>query len=296
MADKDIYRKFCKKEDCLPIFMKDWWLDAVCGGDNWDVAIYMKDDEILGVLPFPFKKKLFFRNIIRPQLTPWLGPWLRHPNGQSESDKIKFEQKVHFSLLEKLPYFDWFNLDCQPEFKNWKAFYWKGFKQTTKYTSVLEKTCDEGDYFQGLEKITRKRIRKATERYIISNDYDFLSVKDFFRRPFERQGLKYGLTDEFLKDLFEICEKESCMEIFIAKNKATGILEAVNFCIWDTKYYYLLLSGGNDLSRINYANYLLTYSAIKSAWDRGLIFNFEGSMMSSIDSFMNSTMSIVCNY
>jgi hypothetical protein len=42
MANKQKYRKFCKKEKNIPVFSKDWWLDAVCGEENWDVAIVEK--------------------------------------------------------------------------------------------------------------------------------------------------------------------------------------------------------------------------------------------------------------
>jgi hypothetical protein len=35
MTNKEKYREFCKNEKNLPIFSKDWWLDAVCGKDNY---------------------------------------------------------------------------------------------------------------------------------------------------------------------------------------------------------------------------------------------------------------------
>lgn len=39
---KDEYREFCLNEKNIPIFSKDWWLDSVCGTDNWDVALVKK--------------------------------------------------------------------------------------------------------------------------------------------------------------------------------------------------------------------------------------------------------------
>lgn len=32
--EKALYDKFCEK-NYIPIFSKPWWLDAVCGKDNW---------------------------------------------------------------------------------------------------------------------------------------------------------------------------------------------------------------------------------------------------------------------
>jgi len=39
LIDKELYREFCKVEDNIPIFSKDWWMDAVCGEDKWDVIL-----------------------------------------------------------------------------------------------------------------------------------------------------------------------------------------------------------------------------------------------------------------
>jgi len=39
LTDKELYREFCQVEDNIPIFSKDWWMDAVCGEDNWDVIL-----------------------------------------------------------------------------------------------------------------------------------------------------------------------------------------------------------------------------------------------------------------
>ena len=48
MTNKELYREFCKKNHHLPIFMQDWWLDAVCAGKEWDVMLCVKrgDEEM----------------------------------------------------------------------------------------------------------------------------------------------------------------------------------------------------------------------------------------------------------
>lgn len=54
---KEQYRQFCQNEKDIPIFSKDWWLDAVCGVDNWDVVLVEKGGQIVGALPYFVKKK-----------------------------------------------------------------------------------------------------------------------------------------------------------------------------------------------------------------------------------------------
>ena len=39
MTSKEKYIIFAESEANLPIFSKPWWLDSVCGIDDWDVAI-----------------------------------------------------------------------------------------------------------------------------------------------------------------------------------------------------------------------------------------------------------------
>ena len=41
LTNKKKYRQFCKENENIPIFFKDFWLDAVCD-KNWDACIYEK--------------------------------------------------------------------------------------------------------------------------------------------------------------------------------------------------------------------------------------------------------------
>lgn len=58
MTNKDKYHIFCDHEKGIPIFNKDWWLDAVCGENNWDVALVEKGGSIVGSLPYCIDKKI----------------------------------------------------------------------------------------------------------------------------------------------------------------------------------------------------------------------------------------------
>ena len=59
MNTKKKYRKFCKTQSSIPIFSKDWWLDAVCGEDNWDVVLVEKGEEISASMPYYLKRKYY---------------------------------------------------------------------------------------------------------------------------------------------------------------------------------------------------------------------------------------------
>ena len=42
MNNKILYDKFCDDNKDILIFYQPWWLDTVCGSNNWDVLLYIK--------------------------------------------------------------------------------------------------------------------------------------------------------------------------------------------------------------------------------------------------------------
>ncbi len=57
MQNKTIYKTFCQNHDEIPIFSQYWWLDIVCGENNWDVALCKIENKIAGAFPYYIKKK-----------------------------------------------------------------------------------------------------------------------------------------------------------------------------------------------------------------------------------------------
>ena len=96
MTNKELYREFCKKNNQLPIFMMDWWLDAVCAGKEWDVMLCVKRDdeemrllgdaemmreteapeEIVAAMPYLLRKRAWMQYILMPQQTQIGGIWM----------------------------------------------------------------------------------------------------------------------------------------------------------------------------------------------------------------------------
>jgi len=67
---------YAKKENSIPLFCQDWWMDAVCL-DEWDVLLVEEKGQIVAALPYHLRKKLGFRCIVQPQLTQYNGIWIR---------------------------------------------------------------------------------------------------------------------------------------------------------------------------------------------------------------------------
>ena len=55
-SNKIKYAKFISNFDDVSIFSQPWWLDAVCGEDNWNVILVERDGIPVGSLPYFIKK------------------------------------------------------------------------------------------------------------------------------------------------------------------------------------------------------------------------------------------------
>src|SRR5690606_32638192 len=88
-------------ESSVPLFLKDWWLDAVC--KDWDVAIVHNGDKIAGIWPYAQEQKINV-SIIRDQvLTPYMGPYVFYPHDLKPSKRDNFQYETITALLEKMP-------------------------------------------------------------------------------------------------------------------------------------------------------------------------------------------------
>ena len=144
MSAKSKYLALCSEEDTLPIFLNSWWLDAVCGEENWDVALSLKGDTIFGALPYFIDRKYGFVFLTQPILTQYLGPWIRYPANQKYEKRLSHEKSVLTDLINNLPKYSLYRQNFRYTYTNWLPFYWNGFSQTTRYTYLIEDLSNSG--------------------------------------------------------------------------------------------------------------------------------------------------------
>ena len=192
MNNKDKYINFCNKESNIPIFSKNWWLDIVCGKDNWDVVLVEKGDEIFASLPYYKKKKLIFNIITMPILTQTMGPYIKYPKGQKYYKRLSWEKEMMSHLIDKLPPFDYFSQNFGKDITNWLPLYWKGYSQTTNYTYVIENiTIDE--LSKKFETDIRRRRRKSKDVGVLVYESDDIACKTIitYYKALAGSGLKF---------------------------------------------------------------------------------------------------------
>lgn len=281
MDNKTTYREFCKTKENLPVFLYDWWLDAVCN-DDWDVALVKPDNEILAFMPFHFKNVLTFRISILPQLTQFLGPWINYPADLKESNKAEYEKRMMNELIVQLPDYDHFEQNFHFSVENWLPFYWKNYEQTTRYTYIIEDIAHTERIFNNFTPSKRKNINKATELVEIRFD---MSADDFFehhKNSLEKQGQKILYSKELFKKIYAKAYEHRAGKTIYAVDR-NGIIHSALFVVWSKYSAYDLISSIDPDHKNSEASSLLVWEMIKFLSGKTHRFDFEGSMIEPVE-------------
>ncbi|MFB6307342.1 MAG: GNAT family N-acetyltransferase [Flavobacteriales bacterium] len=288
ITNKDRYRKFCKKEEHLPLFFYPEWLDAVvCEGGNWDVCLSMTNDEVQAALPYYLDRKYGFNMIVMPPLTPYLGPYIKYPEEQKYAKKLSYEKQVCEELISQLPKVDFFEMDFPPYIANWLPFYWSNFDQITRYTYIINDLSDTDKIFSDFRSNIRREIRKAEKSLKVVESEDISQLYHLCERMYSSNDKAFNFSSNYLKKLYNVCkENNSCKLLFAMDSKDnihSGILLA-----WDKNSSYYLVGATNPNYKNSGAMSFLMWECIKRSSQFVNTFNFEGSMVESVERFFRS--------
>ena len=268
-----------------PIFLQPWWLEVVAPG-RWDYAVVKRGDEIVAAMPYAAKKWLGWTFIEGPAKTPYLGPWMR-PSTAKYAKRLAEQKDLIGELIDRLPRLGSFQQAFHPEIANWLPFYWKGFQQTTRYTYRIEDTSDLDAVWKDTTESVRTDIKKARKILTVEACHDFQSVVDLHKKTWQRQGRAFAQSDAEMMALHDACLRHECCQTFIARDSA-GRPHAAAYFIWDNSTVYYYMSGADPALRNSGAGALLVWRGIELASEKGLVFDFEGSMHEPIERFFRS--------
>jgi hypothetical protein len=288
------YREFCKVKRSIPIFSKDWWLDATCGVDNWDVVLVEKGDLIIASLPYFIRKTSFkfvpksIKNIFQisriclPPLTQTMGVYIDYPPNQNATKRLSFEKDICNKLIEQLPRVDRFSQNFDYNFTNWLPFYWKGFRQTTRYTYVIENLTNLDETFSYFSHAKRKNIKKAKKEVTVKFD---LSAKDFYenhRLTLKKQNTTINYSFDTFNRIYDAVYSQGCGKTIYAEDDNKRIHAAL-FVVWSEESAYDLISTIDPDFRTIGAATLLIQEIIKYVAPKTKCFDFEGSMIEPVE-------------
>jgi len=290
-SNQAAYRQFCAATPELPLFLTDWWLDAVCMDGPWDAAMVYENGAVKAVMPYyQVKGKLGHTYLTLPLWTPFMGPWLIYPEQQKYNSRLSFEKKIITQLIEQLPPFDSFIQNFSHTVSNGLPFHWQGFNLAVGYTYVLENLTDPGAVNADFKSTIRGKIRKAEKLVSVTETDEIEIFYHLLKKTYQRQQKQASVSLEFLKRINTACNAHHCRKIFLAHEPGVHPTRnhAAILLVWDSRSVYLIGSGGDPALRSSGATALLIREAVSFAASLGKQFDFEGSMIQPIEEFFSS--------
>ena len=279
MTNKELYHDFCLRTSNLPIFMQDWWLDAVCAGKQWDVLIVQDEQgEIMAAMPYLLRKRAWVRYVVMPQMTQVGGPWLREDVLES-AEKTK---EVCKKLVEELTnlniayYYQHFPINSPAA----HIFEELGFKAKERVTYRIEDLSDLDEVIKKFSKNKKRQLQKALSLHADRN----LGIEDFYRFHVAcllERGKQISYVREFLLVLDRKTQRLGQSQIMAIRN-ADGVLLAAAYVVWDQHSMYYLIPCYSEVYKDSGASALLVLECIKLAREKGVAFDFEGSMIRGV--------------
>lgn len=285
---KQIYKRFCTEESSVPIFSRDWWLDATAGSDNWDIALVEEKGNVLACMPYLRKKRGGLSVSTAPPLTYCMGPWIR-PAKAKPSTVLSRQKYALEKLIEQLPRFDHFKQEWHYTQTNWLPFFWRGFNQTTNYTYLLPLLRNESAWWEGMQDNVRREIRKAMGRgeLRVRDDLPVTQLFRLNRLVYERQKISLPYSENYITGLDKACAAHDRRKIFMAQDQH-GALHAGVYVVWDDESAYYLIGGSDPERRNSGAMSLCLWEAIKFAGTVTRRFDFCGSMIEPVERFVRA--------
>lgn len=266
------------------VFTTSWWLDAVAPG-SWKPHVLTDRGRAIAAWPAVVRRSRLGTVLAGAPLTPYMGPLF-------ETRESLHKQRSQVAeclpaLVGELGDYASLTARCHPDFDYWAPLAWQGFSQTTQYTWRLPNLHDTDAVFGALRENIRRNVRKARKLGVTVSEgsiEDFLPLRD---KTFERQGMRALVDDTIVRRVSAAAHEHDACAVLVARDEQ-GRAHSAGVFVWDARAMYYLM-GGNDADlRSSGAASLVMWHAICMAAQRGLAFDFEGSMLQSVERFFRA--------
>ena len=283
-SNKERYKLFCEKEKNIPIFSQPWWLDVVCGEENWEVCIIGEGKNILATMPYYLLKDEYGIKINKAKLTQNNGIYIKYPNNQKISSKLDFQEKIINEVCNHIESLNIYKYEQQYHynFTNWLPFFWREYKEITRYTYIIENTENMELVRENYSSKIRNQIKSAKKilKVVeIDNTESFYTVN---KMTFDRQDREIPYTYDLFRNLYLACKERECCKLLMAIDDKERI-HSVAMIVWDEDSVYYLLNGTDPEVKKYQGNALLIDRSIEIASELGKKFDFEGSVIKNIE-------------
>lgn len=280
MTNKELYHEICLRASNLPIFMQDWWMDAVCAGKQWDVLLsYDSAGNIQAVMPYLIRKKAWMKYIVMPQQTQIGGVWLADASLSANDSRVAEICQDFARQLEELGlsyYYQQYPIGS-PIVEAMRAL---GFKVKERITYRIEDLSNLEQVIDAFSKNKKRQLQKALSLHVDTN----MGIEEFYRfhvQCLREQSKQISYSREFLLVLNRKTQRLGQSQILSIRNADNEVLAAA-YLVWDKHSMYYLIPCYDLKYKDSGASALLVLEAIKLARQKGVSFDFEGSMIKGV--------------
>ena len=282
-SNKERYRNLCEKEKTIPLFSQYWWMNTVCKENEWDVFLVGEEKNIIAAMPYFITIKDSKKIITKAKLTQNNGIWIKYPDNQKINTKLSYEEKIIDQVCDFIESLSLSKYEQQYHYSfiNWLPFFWRYYKEITRYTFVIEDTSNIEKVRAEYSAKIRNQINNAKKILKISESEDLEKFYYVNKLSFDRQEIEIPYSFEFFKNLYEECKKRKCGKLLFAEDSEKNI-HSVAMIVWDEDSVYYLLNGTDPKFKKYQGNALLIDKSIEIAHELGKKFDFEGSVIKGI--------------
>ena len=221
-----------------------------------------------------------------PKLTQTWGVVIEPLSGKVVNINSR-ENAILNIFAEVLSRFKYFVQNFNSYNRNGLPFYWKGFRQTTHYTYILLDLSDLKSVWAGFRQNIRTDIRKAEQNEVTVSISSPEIVYQIIEKSFSRQDKIQPYSKEYFLKIYNAAKSNNAGECFAAIG-SDGACHAAAIMVWDNRRAYYLAGGGDPLLRNSGATSLLIWKMINIISNKNVIFDFEGSMIESVERFFRA--------
>jgi hypothetical protein len=287
LNSKELFELFSKKEKgALPFSLQfSWWNEVVL--NSWEVLMVSNDNQVSAIWPIHIRKRGVWSLLVQPHFTPYSGIYMVYPEGQKQSTKISFENKICTNLISQLPAFDELKQNFHLGFNNSLPMIWEGFEDIKRFTYLLDLSLKLEQIQANFRDNIKKQIKKAEKQIQVNETNSACNLKVAFESTFKAQNSDSPIDDvAIFERIATYIQKYECGKILEAKDDK-GNLHASSCIVWDANQAYYLIGGAMQEFKNSGAMSLLLWQGIQLAKNKGLNhFNFEGSSISAIEKYL----------
>ncbi|MCU1307529.1 MAG: putative methicillin resistance protein [Acidobacteriaceae bacterium] len=262
------------------VFGRSWWLNAV--GNVRVLALFSRSEMIAGI-PLYFETHFGIPVCTMPKLTQTWGIIMPPLEGKRVTATAR-ETKILRAFAIALSRYKLFFQAFHPSLSNWLPFYWSGFRQTTRFTYVIDDLTDLNRVWNGISDKTRCEITKAQRAGLTVVPCAIEDVHRCECQSFLRQGRRPSHSESLLNGIHDSAKENDSGACFAVVDQK-GTVHSACLLVWDRHRAYYLVGGAVSGLRTSGANSLGVWSAIQFVAQRSRAFDFAGSVIQSIEHF-----------